>query len=193
MIANALASAVSIAGLLVLVYGLYRSYRIDKFRDQLFAIRDELFILGVEEKLAFSHPAYGLLRTTLNGFIRFGDRLSVLTLLCMGFGLNQADRDVLTKDGFQEQWTRANVGLPDGVRAELQDMMRRMHEAVTEQLIFSSPLLVATIVPVALYLAAQHFGKVVRRQILAPFGAVQERVRDLDNVALAFGELAQAA
>ncbi len=69
-------SVASLAGLVVLYFWLYRDYRIDLFRQRLFALRDELFDLARSGAISFDDRAYGLLRSTLNGFIRFGHRLT---------------------------------------------------------------------------------------------------------------------
>ena len=44
----------------------WRPYRLDFARENLFALRDELFTLAVEEKLPFDHPAHQGLRNDLN-------------------------------------------------------------------------------------------------------------------------------
>src|SRR6266513_245936 len=80
-VATVLASVVSVLLLAVLYFWLYRDYRMDLFRHRLFRLRDELFDVARDGALSFDHPAYGLLRMTLNGFIRFGGRLGVVTVL----------------------------------------------------------------------------------------------------------------
>src|SRR5262249_49195809 len=75
--ATAATSALSLFLLSILVLHLYRDYRVDLFRNRMFALRDSLFDFAAEGQIAFDHPAYGLHRTMLNGFIRFGERLSL--------------------------------------------------------------------------------------------------------------------
>ena len=48
----------------------YKRVRNDIFRENLFAVRDELFDYMLARKLSFQDPAYGLLRSSLNGMIR---------------------------------------------------------------------------------------------------------------------------
>ena len=80
-VSSAFVGLFSFAGLWVLFFWHYREYRVDNFRQRLFAIRDELFDLGRAGVIAFDHPAYGVVRTLINGFIRFANRIGVLSLL----------------------------------------------------------------------------------------------------------------
>lgn len=52
----------------------YKRVRNDAFREKLFTIRDGLFDYMVENGLPFDMPAYGLLRSSLNGLIRTTDK-----------------------------------------------------------------------------------------------------------------------
>lgn len=72
-------AAIGGAGVLVLAY-LYRDYRIDRMRDELFAARDELFDYAVQEEL-LEHPGYQRLRNTYNGMLRFCHKVSFFRLL----------------------------------------------------------------------------------------------------------------
>src|SRR5437899_1072828 len=67
----------------VLWYWLVRRYRIDAFRYKLFVLRDALFDAAADGMMPFDHPAYGMLRQYINGFIRFAHRLTTTTLLLL--------------------------------------------------------------------------------------------------------------
>jgi hypothetical protein len=69
--------------LVVLVLFLWREYRVDVFRQRIFLIRDELFDLAAEGRISFDAPAYGSLRTILNGYIRFAHKMSMTRTLGM--------------------------------------------------------------------------------------------------------------
>ena len=51
--------------------------RLDSFRQNMFAIRDELFDFAADGNIAFDHPAYMMLRNQMNGFIRYAHHLTV--------------------------------------------------------------------------------------------------------------------
>ncbi len=59
----------------------WRAIRLDYYRDELFAIRHELFILGATGQVSFGEPAYLQLRVLVNNLIRFAHKLSVTRLV----------------------------------------------------------------------------------------------------------------
>jgi hypothetical protein len=77
-IASGLSVAISGLGLLVLAI-LYRDYKIDCLRDNLFALRDELFDYAVQEGL-LEHAGYRELRRFFNNMIRFCHKISFFRL-----------------------------------------------------------------------------------------------------------------
>ena len=64
-------SAILLMGLGVILFWLWPSVRLDCFRQEMFAIRDELFDYASSGRVSFSHPGYRLLRQSMNGFIRY--------------------------------------------------------------------------------------------------------------------------
>src|SRR5688572_19860233 len=76
-------SALGLYGLWLLWTWLYRDYRIDLFRDRMFALRQDLFDLAAQGVIPFDHPAYGALRRTMNGFIRLADQVNLTATLAL--------------------------------------------------------------------------------------------------------------
>lgn len=72
----ALETLSSLALLWYLVGSLYPSFLIDDFRQRMFAIRDELYDYASNGNIGFEHPAYKLLRQSMNAFIRYGHKLT---------------------------------------------------------------------------------------------------------------------
>src|SRR5438876_10530845 len=69
----------SLLSLIVLVFIMFvwwPAQRMDLFRQQMFALRDELFDFALDEKIKFDDPAYTLLRHLINGFIRYAHNLT---------------------------------------------------------------------------------------------------------------------
>jgi hypothetical protein len=62
--------AIALAGLWFLFWE-YRAFRVDKLRQTLFNVRDDLFQQAALGKIDFRSNAYLMTRTTLNGMIRF--------------------------------------------------------------------------------------------------------------------------
>lgn len=76
-------TALGLCLLAVLILFLWREHRVDVFRQRIFLIRDELFDLAADGSMSFDDPAYGSLRTLLNGYIRFAHKVSMTRTLGM--------------------------------------------------------------------------------------------------------------
>ena len=59
-------------------------YRIDTYRQDLFALRDELFQLASDKNIPYNDPVYSDLRNFINGIIRFAHRVT-FTRVFFGF------------------------------------------------------------------------------------------------------------
>lgn len=193
MIANVIVTTLSLLALWGLVYWLYRDYRTDRFREEMFAIRDRLFDLADSGTVPFNHEAYGALRTTLNGFIRYGERLTLVSFVALPALLDEDDHYSLERRSFREQWESAVAGLPSSTRDELDGIVRAMHGTVAEQIVLSSPALVMTVVPVLLFFALQFFWKTILRHFAGTAEVLRQRMRKLDELAFAYGATAQTA
>src|SRR6266487_4848073 len=53
------------------IYYCYRDYRFDRFREELFVIRAELFEFAASGQVPFNSPEYSLLRNFINQLIRY--------------------------------------------------------------------------------------------------------------------------
>lgn len=69
---------------LAVAYGvMYRRMKVDRFREDLFTLRDEVFDYMWKNDLPYDHPAYVVMRTNLNGAIRFSERLTIPVFVLM--------------------------------------------------------------------------------------------------------------
>lgn len=75
---TAMFSSVFLAVCVYLCFYCFREYRIDRLRQHLFELRDELFDLAAAGEIEFNHPAYTATRTMLNSVIRFAHRITVV-------------------------------------------------------------------------------------------------------------------
>src|SRR5271163_2245134 len=89
----------------VVVFKLVPYARLDGFRQDMFAIRDELFDYAADGNISFDHPAYTLLREQMNGFIRYGHDLTVFRFVMMSLVVKIKGR-THDKVWFSE-WSRA--------------------------------------------------------------------------------------
>jgi hypothetical protein len=135
-IAVVLSSGLSLVGLAWLYLWAYRDYRRDFFRARLFAIRAQLFDGAAEGKIRFDDPAYGLLRSTLNGFLRFGHRFGPMRLIAMAFFV---DPHVFLPDyDFDRRWRESTNSLSPEQRDWIRSLREQMHKAFFAHLMMTS-------------------------------------------------------
>ena len=171
-------SLLSLVGLLVLLR-LYRGYSVDRFRQEMFALRDEVFDFAAAGGIAFDHSAYGMLRLTMNGFVRWADKLRLMEILFLRL-LSHRDRGQNSK--FDADWEKALNGLGDASRHRLNDFRDRMHQVVIAHLLFRSPVVVITlIVPLVTWVVGMKLASFVMERTTALLAG-------LDAVAFGYGE-----
>jgi hypothetical protein len=150
-----LTTAVSLSGLLWLVFWLYQDYCVDSFRQKIFELRDGLFDLAADGQIDFDNPAYGMMRRTMNGFIRFGHRLSFPGLLIFVF-LQRSKTE--GRDAFQKEWQRNTENLDHDQKRLLSDIRQHMGGIVLRHLLLSSPVFMVTIIlPVFSWLLVRYW------------------------------------
>jgi hypothetical protein len=115
--------------------------RTDIFRQQMFSIRDELFDFALDGNIDFQHPAYYLLRNSMNGFIRYAHRLTFFQLLItvVRWKLTE-DVQALT---WHSKWVAAVDSLPEGTRDALRKFHDRSMDAVATHIILGSVALLS--------------------------------------------------
>jgi hypothetical protein len=154
---TALSTVFSLALLWVLAM-LYRQHRIDLFRHEMFILRAELFDYARRGEIEFDHPAYAGLRTTLNGFLRFAERVGFVSLW-----LNLSVLRRVPPDSniwwWERHWQEALGTLDPELKTEFVAIRERMHFELFKHLLLSSPFLLATIVPVAVASVVQNAGR----------------------------------
>lgn len=184
---NSLVSLAAIAGLWIFFFWLYRDYRLDKFRESLFSLRDELYDLGLNEKIGFDHLSYGMLRSLINGSIQFGHRLGLFGILT--FVLIRRKEERFTKISFDEMWKESLATLPEDVQDELNTLRGRFHFLLLEQVVFTSLLLVGTLISVVIVSLLKHLSRNASRYVtrLVPCSVVDDLTDRYDSAAFSLG------
>jgi len=72
-----------VIGLLWWLWQLYRDYNVDRTRQRLFAVRDELFMRAADGDIPMDSDAYRIVRRLANGTIRFCHTLSFTHILML--------------------------------------------------------------------------------------------------------------
>lgn len=179
-IAVATSSVFSIVAVLVLFFWLYRQMRLDVFRQKLFALRDELFDVAADGKIDFRHPAYGMLRSTINGTIRFGHRLNLPFAIYLSIrGVSRKNKDL---DSFSARLAAASASLTPDQKKLICDYRQRLNIMMVEHVILASPaLLVSVIIPVLFFAETQRRVALILRTVRRP-------IERIDALALASAE-----
>jgi hypothetical protein len=180
---TALTTLLSITGVWILVFWLYRDYRVDHLRQKLFTLRNELFDWAADGGIEFDNPAYGFLRTTLNGFLRFGDRLSFGSLFSAYLVYRDA-RPMVAQ--YEVELKSALEALTPEQRERVNSIIMRMHVQVTLHVVIGSSILLITLIPAAVLLVLQHTGKLMFAKVLP-----RPWVRGLDFLAFRYGDSPQ--
>lgn len=141
--ATALSTLVSAAGILFVLNRL-RAVAVDDFRDRIFALRDDLFDRAAAGAIPFGHPAYGMLRRTMNGFLRWAERLRLLDAVLLPAFTRREDR--VTVNPFDARWKAATAHLSASDREWLESYRNRMRRLVIRYLVVGSPVLAVTLV-----------------------------------------------
>ena len=172
------------ASLAVIWYGffyLFRDLTVDSFRERMFEARDQLFDDAADGLISFTHPAYILLRLTMNGFIRHGHRISLFEMVMLWINL----RNVQGKS-FSQRYEESLKGLDCATIERLTVYKERMNELVIIQSLAASPLFVVFVLACML---PRTFMWVIRTQLLKYLSTKMSRLFDaLDSSALAFGK-----
>lgn len=205
----------SLIGIGYIAFWLYRQYRVARFRQDVFALRDALFddvrpkVHGVREveaayqitvdekyweregTLTLAHPAYRFLRSLMNGYIRFGHRLSLTTSLLFNWMLDDDERKWLKEEGAAGRWKDLMNNLDTEEREKLKTYRRKLDKLVIYQLVVGSPMAVVTVIPLLLMTVAVRYQVRFARRISRKLYFLWKRVLgdQVDEAALAMGEV----
>lgn len=147
-----LCAAISTGIAWLIFFWFYRDYRLDKFRQDLFALRDSLFDLACSGRIGFDHRVYGLLRSGINGTIRHAHRISVVDLLLLFWAVRTDKVGNVDLQRYQSEWDRCLAELPSGVRRDVLLIRGKLHYLYAEQVVFTSLCLQAMVIPTVLWL-----------------------------------------
>ena len=117
--------------LCVLAY-CWRTYRVDGYRQSLFALRDELFDLAIEQ-WGLDNPAYRNVRELLNSAIRFAHHTTLLRLW-LSVRLLPKFRKFINESA--EQWEQAIASCESPlIQERLRDIHQRFRRLMIDHLV----------------------------------------------------------
>lgn len=105
---------IDLALLYLIVFVLYRKYRVDALRHRLFVVRGELFDYALANGLAFNDPAYVMLRDSINSMLRFAHKISATRFLVLSTAVRWFScTEMVTARERQWQEALARVAVPE--------------------------------------------------------------------------------
>lgn len=127
-------STIDLAILWFIVSIAFRNVAVDEFRFRIFSVRDELFDYAADGHISFESPAYKLLRHRLNGYLRFGHRLSPVMVLVL-IGMFHGQTGDMTKE-HEAEWANACSGLQQDVVKKLNSIADNASDKAVKHLLF---------------------------------------------------------
>jgi hypothetical protein len=174
------------AGLLVGLWWLwfvgYRDYLVDRTRQDLFRIRDDLFDRAAAGEIGFDMEAYKVTRATLNGMIHYAHELSVLRVLLTALVAPGAKTNVKYARIFITRMERVKAALTPAQKVLVETAFNDMHR-VTLRHLRDGSLVVRT-----LALMVKLAGVCVRHTVIRGFplaerlaGRIRKRLSTLSD------------
>ena len=156
---TALHSGLGLLLLWILVYFGVREYRVDRTRQKLFALRDELFDYAADGGIGFDDTAYGRVRTLLNSLIRFSHMLTFSRLVLSSVAAGSFTPQI-TEGPHQKLMSAIDAIPSEDAKAKLRDIHGRIGRCIVTHLVTGSPLgMVYVFAYVLRALASDRFGK----------------------------------
>jgi hypothetical protein len=111
----ALWTVLALFALWIAVYYLWPDFRNDVFREDIFSVRDAMFLYAAQGNISFDHPAYTILRDRMNGLLRHGHELTLARMALILTTHSMVKPHVLIK------WEAAVEELPEQTQAKMKE------------------------------------------------------------------------
>ena len=176
---NLLASVLGLLGLWYLICYRWNEYRLDTFRDDVFALRDKLFMFAANGCIAFDHPAYTILRTRMNVLIRYAHEFTLARFVIVGTLMDEK-----TKSPALVRWEAAVKELPEEIQPKMEEFNATLAFVVVKQLVFSSFFLYVLLRPVVAIAGRVKVDVVVSRpEVVSRVEALESDALEQDDFA----------
>src|SRR5260221_5334180 len=129
---TALISVLALFGLWIAVYYLWRDYRSDAFREDIFSVRDEMFLWAARRNISFDHPAYRILRDRMNVLLRHAHEFT-LTRMAIILTTHSAEKSEILM-----RWEAAVEELPEETQEKIREFNARVAIFVLQHVVYYS-------------------------------------------------------
>lgn len=127
-----LQSVFSLFVLWLFVFYLWRDYRLDSFREDIFSVRDRMFLYASNRNIRFDDPAYTILRNRMNTILRYGHVFTLTRLILVAKTHGEFKNDTLV------QWEAAVAQLPEETQRKMREFNLCMVIFVLQHVIYCS-------------------------------------------------------
>lgn len=132
-----LKSVLGLACLWFFLAYLWRNYRIDALRDELFCLRDKLFMYAAEGNIDFGHPAYSILRERMNALIRYAHEFT-LTKLLIALVMIRRHKEYWQQHPWIVKWEQAVKQLPEHAQTAMNSFNSSLMFAMLKHMVYRS-------------------------------------------------------
>jgi hypothetical protein len=150
-----------------------RPYLLDRFRSELFDLRDELFDYAADGNIAFEEDRYGTLRMWLNALIRMAHRVTFFDTIVV---TQLADVNPKSDPKVEERLERIERMLKGEEGDELQEFALRSLKIAVKYFFLRSPAMWIAFVLLAVYALLRNIMKGLRYTAESTTNAIVERV-----------------
>lgn len=144
-------SCIMVVAFAVLCLKVMSGSRLVSFRQDMFALRDELFDYAAAGNIRFSDPAYRLLRQSMNGYIRYAHQLTFFRLAVTMIERRICGIEETTT--WHDKWNSSLANIKNvEVKDRLLEFHRRSNVLAIHRVVNGSPLLLSVFAGVAITL-----------------------------------------
>ena len=137
--------SISFAMIWYLYFWLYKGYLVDRFRQNMFELRDDLFNEARNGLIDFNHPSYCILRGTMNGMIRYAHDLRMLQLIVSSLLYRRKPDDIEASYLFESQFNKSTENLDEETVKALISYRKKMNKLITVHLLLESPIIIGLV------------------------------------------------
>jgi hypothetical protein len=172
-----LAASIGAAACWILWFYFIKEQRVDTFREELFAVRGDLFEIAARGDISFQSPSYLQLRDLINSMLRFGHRISFRRSV---IARHLAAEDLWHSSAY-ERWRASLDTQPEKVRKELSAVHERMFRAYAAYLVNGSVALLCMKGVFAIHAALKSLGAFMAAKSQPDFDLMDAAVNRIAN------------
>lgn len=116
---------ITLIGLVILsfIYKQYKKAMLEFYRMDIFELRDELFDYAAEGNISFDNESYQLMRTLLNGYLRYAENLDISRF--QKFQKAVEKENLIIDNSFMQQYSQKSRDLTNEQREKLDKYLIR--------------------------------------------------------------------